>query len=51
VTLQEAFEDGGLDGLAATVRRLGFEVLWDHDPLIPLIVPAHNAAWPIGDDP
>jgi hypothetical protein len=51
VTLQEAFEDGGVDGLAATVRRLGFEVLWDRDPLIPLIVPAHDVAWPIGDDP
>ena len=35
----EAFEDGGIDHLAEVVRSLGFEVAWDRDGLVPLIVP------------
>jgi hypothetical protein len=38
VTILEAFEDGKLDGLADVLCSLGFELRWDRDPLVPLIV-------------
>lgn len=39
VTVLEAFEDGGIDHLAEVVTALGFEVRWDGDGSVPLIVP------------
>ncbi len=38
-TVLEVFEAGGVDHLAEVVRALGFEVTWDRDGSVPLIVP------------
>ena len=38
-TALEAFEDGGVDYLAEVVRSLGFDVKWDRDGLVPVVVP------------
>jgi hypothetical protein len=43
MTVLEAFEAGGVDHLAEVVRDLGFEVRWDCDGLVPLIVPVLRA--------